>query len=61
VSYRAYNERGVGEGRADLVAEVDWLRFRRPTVGRFPIANLDAPATFGRDIIEQRRRDLLAD
>lgn len=61
--FRAYNERGVGEGRADLVAKVKWIRFRRPApaVGRFAIANLDAPATFGRDIIERRRRDLLSD
>jgi hypothetical protein len=59
--YRAYNEHGVGKGRADLVADVDWIRFRRPAVGRFPIANLDAPATFGCGIIERRRRDLLAD
>lgn len=59
--YCAYNEQGVGEGRADLVAAVEWIRFRRPAVGRFPIANLDAPATFGRDIIERRRRDLLVD
>lgn len=57
--YQRYNTRGVGEGRADLVAEVDWIRFRRPRTGRFAIANLDAPASFGRDMIEARRRDLL--
>ena len=58
--YRAYNERGVGEGRADLLAEIDWVRFRRPTTVRFPIANIDAPAIFGREVIEARRRDLLS-
>jgi hypothetical protein len=31
------------------------------SAGHFPIANLDAPATVGRDVIERRRRDLLAD
>jgi hypothetical protein len=59
--FRAYNERGVGKGRADLIAEVSWVRFRRPISPRFPIANLDAPATFGRDVIEARRWDLLSD
>jgi hypothetical protein len=58
---RAYNEHGVGNGHADLIAEIDWARFRRPTAGRFPIANIDAPATFGRDVIEARRRDVLSD
>jgi hypothetical protein len=59
--FRAYNERGVGKGNADLIAEISWVRFRRPITPRFPIANLDAAATFGRDIIEARRWDLTSD
>ncbi|MEM8625175.1 MAG: hypothetical protein AAGG47_16855 [Pseudomonadota bacterium] len=53
------NTEGTPENRADLIARVDWIAFRRPAVGRIPIANIDAPAFI--DAIETRRADLLAD
>jgi hypothetical protein len=49
------------DGKAHLVVDVEGVRFRRPATGRFPIANIDAPAIFGREVIEARGRDLLAD
>ena len=53
------NTQGVPENKADLVAYVDRIAFRRPTVGRIPIANIDAPAFI--EAIEARRLDLLSD
>ncbi|MEO1088989.1 MAG: hypothetical protein AAFX81_00005 [Pseudomonadota bacterium] len=53
------NTQGTPENNADLIAYVDRIDFRRPAVGRIPIANIDAP-----DVIEAigvRRADLLAD
>lgn len=52
------NTRGVPNS-ADLIAHVDRIDFRRPAVGRIPIANVDAPAFV--DAIETRRTDLMAD
>jgi len=59
--YRRYNEHGAAAQGADLIAFVDRVTFRRPATGRFPIANLDAPAAFGAEIIAARRADLMAD
>ncbi|MEM6669490.1 MAG: hypothetical protein AAF661_09755 [Pseudomonadota bacterium] len=53
------NTEGAVENNADLIARVDRIDFRRPAVGRIPIANIDAPAFI--DAIETRRADLLAD
>lgn len=56
-----YNVNGAATNGADLIAHVDRIEFRRPVIGRFPIANIDAPATFGAAMIEARRADLFAD
>ncbi|MEM8812135.1 MAG: hypothetical protein AAGF59_05910 [Pseudomonadota bacterium] len=52
------NTKGTPENNADLIAYVDRIDFRRPAVGRIPIANIDAPAFI--DAIEVRRTDLLS-
>lgn len=59
--YRLYNTQGAPTDEADLVAYVDRIDFRRPVTGRFPIANIDAPASFGREQIALRRADLMKD
>lgn len=59
-NFQLYNTQGGGSGNADLIAHVDWIRFRRPATVRFPIANIDTPAAAGRELIEARRRDLLS-
>ncbi|MEO1681360.1 MAG: hypothetical protein AAFU80_24710 [Pseudomonadota bacterium] len=53
------NTQGTPENNADLIAYVDRIDFRRPTVGRIPIANIDAPDIM--ETIAARRADLLAD
>ncbi|MEL6279988.1 MAG: hypothetical protein AAFR28_14080, partial [Pseudomonadota bacterium] len=53
------NTEGAPQNNADLIARVDRIDFRRPAVGRIPVANIDAPAFI--DAIEVRRADLLAD
>lgn len=53
------NTKGTPENNADLIARVDWIRYRRPIVGRIAIANIDAPAFV--DAITKRREDLLSD
>ena len=53
------NTQGTPQNNADLIAYVDRIDFRRPAVGRIPIANIDAPAFI--EAIEARRVDLLAD
>lgn len=60
-NYNVYNTQGAPTQNADLVARVDWIRFRTPATGRFPIANIDTPATFGHPVIDARRTDLMAD
>lgn len=37
--YQRYNTKGTPEEHADLIATIDWITFRRPTVERSPIAN----------------------
>lgn len=59
--YFRYNTEGAPTQNADLIAYVDRVSFRRPATGRFPIANLDAPAAFGADLIAARLADLTAD
>lgn len=58
-NYQLYNTKGAPKNNADLIARVDWIKFRRPKIGRIPIANLDAPAFI--DAIAERRADLTAD
>ncbi|MEO1292528.1 MAG: hypothetical protein AAFV62_06825, partial [Pseudomonadota bacterium] len=53
------NINGAPENNADLIAFVDRISFRRPAVGRIPIANVDAPAFI--EAIEKRRLDLMLD
>lgn len=53
------NTKGTAQNNADLIAHVDWIRFRRPKTGRIPIANIDAPAFI--EAIEARRKDVLGD
>ena len=53
------NINGTPENNADLLAYVDRITFRRPAVGRIPIANIDAPAFI--EAIETRQLDLMAD
>lgn len=60
-NYNVYNTQGAPTQNADLIARVHWITFRRPTTGRFPIANIDTPATFGRAVIDARRADVMAD
>jgi hypothetical protein len=60
-NYLLYNTKGAVGQKADLIARVDWIRFRQPKTQRFPIANIDAPASFGADVIKARREDLMAD
>ncbi|MEO1016494.1 MAG: hypothetical protein AAFY56_02195, partial [Pseudomonadota bacterium] len=57
--YQQYNTEGAAAENADLIAHVDSITFRRPTTGRLPIANIDAPAFI--DVIAMRRADLLSD
>ena len=57
--YQRYNTQGAAAENADLIARVDRITFRRPTTGRLPIANIDAPAFI--DAIAQRQADLLSD
>jgi len=53
------NTQGTPQNNADLIAYVDRIDFRRPAVGRIPIANIDAPAFI--EAIEARRVDLMSD
>ena len=53
------NTKGAAQNNADLIAHVDWFRFRRTKVGRIPVANIDAPAFI--EAIEERRKDLMSD
>ncbi|MEO1474455.1 MAG: hypothetical protein AAFS03_11075, partial [Pseudomonadota bacterium] len=53
------NAEGTPENNADLIARVDRIDFRRPAVGRIPIANIDAPAFI--EAISARRADLMAE
>ncbi len=57
--YNRYNTQGAVEEKADLLARIDRIDFRRPTVGRLPVANIDAPAFI--DAIATRQADVLAD
>lgn len=57
--YQRYNTQGAAAENADLIAHVDHISFRRPTTGRLPIANIDAPAFI--EVIAARQADLLAD
>ena len=59
--YRLYNTKGAPTQNADLIAYVDRIDFRRPVTSRFPIANIDAPASFGADQIALRKADLMKD
>ena len=58
-NYQQYNTEGAPTQNADLIAYVDSFDLRRPTTGRLPIANIDAPAFL--EVIAQRRDDVLAD
>ncbi len=58
--FARYNrEAPAGEG--DLVARVERIDFRRPTVDRFPVATLDPSVAFMPDVAEARYRDLVLD
>lgn len=57
--FQRYNTQGAVEEKADLIAYVDSFALRRPTTGRIPIANLDAPDFL--EAITARRADLLSD
>lgn len=37
--YERYNKHGAPDENADLIAHVEWIKFRRPTVARIAIAN----------------------
>lgn len=58
-NFQLYNTEGAPTENADLIAHVDSFDIRRPTTGRLPIANIDAPAFL--DVIAQRRDDVMAD
>ncbi|MEO1193561.1 MAG: hypothetical protein AAFY02_17510 [Pseudomonadota bacterium] len=58
-NYQLYNTEGAAAENADLIAYVDSFHLRRPTTGRLPIANIDAPAFL--EAIAQRREDVLSD
>ena len=53
------NKEGAPTNNADLIARIDRITFRRPAVGRIPVANMDAPAFI--EAIAERRVDVLAD
>lgn len=55
-----YNEAPAATG-ADLVARVDRIAFRRPAVGRFPVATLDPAVSFMPQVSEARLADLTRD
>jgi hypothetical protein len=57
-NFHVYNTQGAPTQNADMVALVDWITFRRPQTGRFPIANIDAPAHL--EAAAARRADLMA-
>lgn len=45
----------------DLIAHVDSITFRRPSVGRFPLATLDPAFSFAPDVSKTRLAELTAD
>ncbi|WP_213992116.1 hypothetical protein [Sodalis sp. dw_96] len=58
-----YNIKGAPEQKADLVAQIERIDFRRPKMSeRFPIANLDAPleGPIG-PMVQARRDDFMSD
>lgn len=47
--------------QADLVARVERIDFRRPTVDRFPVASFDVRSSFMPEVSQRRIDDLLGD
>jgi len=58
--FARYNTAPAAEA-ADLVARVDSIAFRRPTVDRFPVATLDPAVSFMPEVSEARLADLTRD
>ncbi|MEL6101669.1 MAG: hypothetical protein AAFR68_10180 [Pseudomonadota bacterium] len=57
--FNAYNTQGAPENNADMIARIDYIDLRRPSVGRLPIFNIDAPDL--NEAITTRRAELFAD
>lgn len=51
----------AAEPRADLVAYVESIQFRRPSTPRFPIATLDPRVSFDPQLSQTRMAELMAD
>jgi hypothetical protein len=43
----------------DLIARVERIDFRRPTVDRFPVASFDVSSSFMPEVSQQRIDDLI--
>ena len=52
---------GAPAQNADLVAQVERITFRRPTVERFPLATLDPAFSFDPAVSKARLAELTAD
>jgi hypothetical protein len=55
--FRRYNTQAPAQN-ADLVAYVESIDFRRPTVDRFPVATLDPKVSFMPEVSQRRLEDL---
>lgn len=60
-NYKKYNEQGVKNQNADLIAYVESIDFRRPKTPRFPVATLDPRFSFDPKISKARLQDLTSD
>ena len=58
-NFNAYNTQGAPENNADMIARIDYIDLRRPSVGRLPIFNIDAPDL--NEAVTIRRTELFAD
>jgi hypothetical protein len=56
--FAAYNTRPAPRN-ADLVARVERVEFRRPTVDRFPVASFDVRSSFMPEVSQRRLDDLV--
>jgi hypothetical protein len=60
-NYKKYNEQGVKNQNADLIAYVESINFRRPKTSRFPVATLAPRFSFDPKVSEARLQDLTSD
>lgn len=58
--FMRYNTEAPAQN-ADLIARIERIDFRRPTVDRFPVATLDPSVSFMPEVSKRRYEDLIKD